>query len=861
MNHDNLNRHQFLHVPCLPVIILLLLFQCTGGSGRKKEKTKTPVFDSLQTVQLQLNKSDSLKDILKTPLPDTARLGILDAIINIEPDVSIKSEYNDQLEELAQKILAANPPDEIKNSCKKYLGNVFYRRGEMYTEQDDFSRALDGFNKSLKFREETGDTSGMLNSLINMGNTYYYMSDIKKALECFQRSLTISEHTGDKNSMSRSLNNIGIMYSELDDIPAAIVYYNKNLKVQEELGDKNSIANTLNNIGLTYSYQGDMANALEYYTRCLKLKEELGDKQGISVALSNIGIIYDYEKDFTKALDYYHRSLKIQEELGDKEIISATLTNIGNVYAEQSGIHAMLDSIKSDSLIKKSLEFYYRSLRLSEETGDKYNLIETLINIGQTYHEMAQSIMRQDKIKSDSLYTRSLECLNRSLRLSEEIGDKSSISFALVDIAEIYLERNEISKALTYARKGYRMAKEAGYTFNIKDATELLDKIYLKLGNYKLSRQYYGEYVTMNDSIVREDIQRLVQKNYFQYQYEKKAATDSIAHSKEMEIANLEIERQKAESRRQKLIIGFVAIGLLFVLLIAAYIFRTLRITRKQKNTIEKQKEHIEYIHEALTDSIHYAERIQKAVLPSVDYIREVIADSGLQPENYFILYKPRDIVSGDFYFFRKRDQLLFIAAADCTGHGVPGAFMSMLGMSFLNQIITQENIQTASQVLDELRNNIIHSLQQKGITGEQKDGMDISFVLYDMETKIMQFSGAYSPLYLIPNNTKELTVIKPDRMPVAISEDMQPFTNHIIQLHKGDIIYLASDGYEDQFGGPKGKKFYSKYLRQLFTEICDKPMNEQKEILDKTIEDWKNSNGQEYEQTDDITVMGIKIL
>jgi serine phosphatase RsbU (regulator of sigma subunit) len=202
----------------------------------------------------------------------------------------------------------------------------------------------------------------------------------------------------------------------------------------------------------------------------------------------------------------------------------------------------------------------------------------------------------------------------------------------------------------------------------------------------------------------------------------------------------------------------------------------------------------------------------------------------------------------------------MYIAAADCTGHGVPGAFMSMLGISLLDNIIAQEVADTAGGILDKLREQIIHSLKQRGIEGEQKDGMDMIFIIFDERTRKIQYAGANNHLFLIPKDKKELKVIKADRMPVAIYEFMDPFSTRVIQLRKGDTLYMASDGYQDQFGGPNGKKFYSKYLKELLVEICERPMADQKAILDKTIEEWKNNYEQKYEQTDDITIVGIRI-
>jgi len=286
-----------------------------------------------------------------------------------------------------------------------------------------------------------------------------------------------------------------------------------------------------------------------------------------------------------------------------------------------------------------------------------------------------------------------------------------------------------------------------------------------------------------------------------------------------------------------------------------------------QRDEIEKQKHLVEETNKEITDSIRYARRIQSAVLPANEYVNNILSD-------FFILYKPKDIVSGDFYWAFKKNNLVFVAAADCTGHGVPGAFMSMLGVSFLNEIVVREDVTTTGKVLDELRINIISSMQQRGVEGEQKDGMDIVFVTLDTETKKMQFSGANNPLYIIRNKNLEgfenidyteiedirLFEIKPDKMPIAIYERMDKFKSHDIELIKGDLVYLISDGFPDQFGGPKGKKFMYKKFKELLMENSSKSMDEQKAILDNNIEKWKNGFDIEYEQTDDITVVGLKI-
>ncbi len=288
---------------------------------------------------------------------------------------------------------------------------------------------------------------------------------------------------------------------------------------------------------------------------------------------------------------------------------------------------------------------------------------------------------------------------------------------------------------------------------------------------------------------------------------------------------------------------------------------RTVEI-RKQKDEIESQRDKIIEIHSELKDSINYAQRIQQAVLPSHNYLNKILND-------YFILFKPKDIVSGDFYWATKINEYVIITAADCTGHGVPGAFMSMLGTSFLNEIVKNSKIITANKILYQLRESIISALQQKGEEGEQKDGMDISLCCINTKTYEIQWAGANNPIYVITknsqitslqpimiNNNYKLYEIKPDKMPISIYSRMDNFTIHKIQLEKNDQLYMFSDGFADQFGGPKGKKFKYKPFKRLLLENAHKPMNEQKEILNTAFNNWKTN----FEQIDDVIVIGIKL-
>lgn len=273
---------------------------------------------------------------------------------------------------------------------------------------------------------------------------------------------------------------------------------------------------------------------------------------------------------------------------------------------------------------------------------------------------------------------------------------------------------------------------------------------------------------------------------------------------------------------------------------------RTAEVLR-QKEEIEVQSKQIEELYNQVTDSILYAKRIQEAILPSDDEIKKYL-------DEFMIFFRPKDIVSGDFYWFAHKDDRSVIVAADCTGHGVPGALMSMIGSSLLNEIVNDKGVTQPSEILIALKAGVIKALNQSGETGETKDGMDIALATIDRTNKVVEYAGAYNPFFLI--RKQEIIEIKADRQPIGIHFNDKPFTNHRLEYQDGDIFYLFSDGYVDQFGGPSGKKFKWTQFKKLLLSIQDKPMDEQETILNTTIQNWMG----EEEQIDDILVIGVRL-
>ncbi|HIO73054.1 MAG TPA: hypothetical protein EYN38_08140 [Flavobacteriales bacterium] len=305
---------------------------------------------------------------------------------------------------------------------------------------------------------------------------------------------------------------------------------------------------------------------------------------------------------------------------------------------------------------------------------------------------------------------------------------------------------------------------------------------------------------------------------------------------------------------------AYIAYVLAFIAFVYAAITVSTRglqkIIKEKTADIVAQKEVIEEKNKDITDSINYAQKIQEAILPSHEDITKHL------PEN-FILFKPKDIVSGDFYWFSERDGKALIIAADCTGHGVPGAFMSMIGNSLLNEIVNEKGATQPAEILQKLKEGVIKSLSQTGEAGTQKDGMDIALCAFDMANLKLEFSGAYNPLFRIRNG--ELEETRSDRMPIGVYSDDggKVFTNYPMDMEKGDMYYFFTDGFVDQFGGPKGKKFMGKRFKALLMELHQLPMNEQSRKLDEVIEDWKAhvmGDGNTYEQMDDILIIGVRV-
>ena len=384
---------------------------------------------------------------------------------------------------------------------------------------------------------------------------------------------------------------------------------------------------------------------------------------------------------------------------------------------------------------------------------------------------------------------------------------------------------------------------------DLDETSESLSEVYKKLGKYKQALEMHELYMETKDSIAKMDAEEELYKFEVDKEYQLKKQADSILHADEIIIQQAEnrAKEEQLKSEKQRRTGLLVIVGLVLVSL--GFVFVQLRKTRAQKVVIEGQHEKLNESHREITDSINYAKRIQDALMTSAVYIKDVLPES-------FILFNPKDVVSGDFYWvYRSPKGQIYFTVADCTGHGVPGAFMSMIGTSLLNEFIIENNIEDTAEVLTKMREQIIKSLDQKGLQGENKDGMDMALCKYDPKKGTVQYSGAYNPLIHISKN--EINQLKGDSQPVGLHTGKKlPFTNKEIQVAKGDMLYIYSDGFPDQFGGEKGKKYLSGKFKKFLLSISDKPIDEQNTLIKAEFTNWIG----DHEQIDDVCVMGVRI-
>jgi len=708
-----------------------------------------------------------------------------------------------------KNIIKNGPDDTVKvNALLLMCANTDYKTGIAHGEH------------ALALSQKLKHKAGVLQSMQFIAKLNFLLGDKDKAIFYYTKLLEDAEKRGDPLLKAEKLNDLAIIYNSSGNISEALNYHHQSLKLKRQLNNKKGIAFSLNSLGIIYDDQGDIPKALDHYHESLKLLEEIKDDDGVALILNNIATVYKQQGDHLKALECYNKSLKLESKDKKSEDYARLLTNMGILYSE-------MDSAQ------KALALMEEGLVIRKLKAGKNSIANSYGNLGSIYAQMGNM-------------TKAKEYIMESLSLRQQIGEKADIGKSYNQLAGFYFMGKNFKEAEAYGIKGLAIAKELGNVGSMLNAAKKLSDIYPALGKYKEAYEMHVLYKRMSDSIIKETNKKSLFKKEMQHEYEKKEAGVKVA-------AKMENDKIQAlaseEQRRKNLIIGAVCVVLILLLIFSSFIYKSLRENKEKNKIITEQKHFVEEKQKEIVDSINYAKRIQEAILPAKELKYRIFPDA-------FVLFKPKDIVSGDFYWFAEKNNKRLIAAVDCTGHGVPGAFMSMIGNTFLNDIVNVKGITEPGRILDHLREQVITSLKQSG--GENKDGMDISILAVsytDNGEQTVEWAGANNPLWMIRNG--ECHEYKANKQPVGYYVgDALPFTNNIIKTKKDDVFYIFTDGFADQFGGEKGKKFKYKNLKDILIALHSKPMPEQEQFLLNTFNDWKHS----LEQIDDVCIIGLRV-
>jgi len=636
---------------------------------------------------------------------------------------------------------------------------------------------------------------------------YYENGKIIEGKKYLDEAFDIANKLKDEQWIANVNLKYGNLYNILGEFEKSIFYFNLAKEVYLNRNWNKGLASVCNNLGVTYEKLGKYDDAMASFIEALNIYDVTNDSFALAKTYLNLGLLHFRQNDFQKCSEYYNKSLDIRIKLNDKAGMALVYNNLGilNYYIED---------------YENVTQYFEKAYKTYKELGYLRQQAMALANLAEILNIMGQ----KDK---------SLKYYFEALNIERDLENKNEQISTLVLISEVYLSRNDYSNALKYAEEGLSIAKQTKAIPELSNCYNILYRIQKDLKNYPDAINNLEFYKLYNDSLFSES--KMKQITELQTKYETK--------KKEQQIDNLESEKliNEMKIKRQRNFSFSLMLGFLLVFLFILVLFRQNKKIRLANQLLAYQKKQI-------TDSIEYASRIQSAVLPPAEFI------SGIIPE-HFILFKPRDIVSGDFYWISQKEGKTIIAAVDCTGHGVPGAFMSMLGFAFLNEIVNKEKSLVPNIILNQLREYVKESLHQTGQENEAKDGMDIALCVIDQKNNTLQFSGAYNSLLLYRG--KEIITLKADRMPIGIHmSEKTSFTNHEITTLPGDCIYIFTDGYIDQFGGNEGRKLKINAFKNLLKSLQNLHMKDQKKEIEKSYYDWKGN----CEQIDDILIIGVRL-
>jgi tetratricopeptide (TPR) repeat protein/serine phosphatase RsbU (regulator of sigma subunit) len=736
------------------------------------------------------------------------------------------------------------------------IASSYNNIGAIHKAQGRYAEALESYQKALTIRERIGDQQGIATSYNNIGIIHADQGRYAEALESYQKALTIRERIGDQQGIPSSYNNIGNIHADQGRYAEALESYQKALTILERIGDQQGIASCHNNIGTIHMAQGRYAEALEAHQKALTIRERIGDQQGIALCYNNIGNIHKAQGRYAEALESHQKALAIRERIGDQQGIASSYNNIGNIH-------------KAQGRYAEALEAYQKALAIFERISNPWGMAACHSNIGTIHYDQGR-------------YAEALEAFQKALAIRERIGDQGGIALSYDNIGTLYLAQGLYPIARSYFQKALPIAQSL-------QLHDLLDNIYLNLAQtdsalaasgqnhlWKSAYLHHRLYAAYKDSVLNEASIRKQAQLESQYEYEKKTALLKAEQEKERALATAQLRQRETQRNLSLLALGIALIGLVTF----AILYRKIRQQRdliqkqsdeiQQKNLaleqynaelkstnqaleesnriIQQQAETLLEKNEEILDSIRYAERIQRAILPSAEKWQRLLPES-------FLLYKPRDIVAGDFYWLEETEQYIFLGVADATGHGVPGAFVSIVCANALHKAVLEEGLESPAEILWRVREVVVSQLTQAG--EKVKDGMDIGLIRFAKGDRGRAvFAGANRPLWIV--SAEGLLEVTGTRQPIGYVEEPKAFEE--VELMLGSrapaMVYAFTDGIVDQMGGPKGRKLLPKGMREWLSGLWSQPVAEQAESLTALFEAWRG----EHHQMDDVTIVGVRV-
>lgn len=721
----------------------------------------------------------------------------------------------------------------------------------------DIKLSIDEYNKALKIATQNGMKNLEGEILYLQGKNFLQLKDNDTAIVLFLKSVSIYRELKDYLGLHRSLSNICAIYYERGQLKEGL-----ELVKESEMAAVRADYNR--GIGIARLQKGNFLLNLARYDEAIKAYQNAADNfenisytDGVGMCYNNIAAIHYNQENYEKALEYYMMNLEVYKKSDNTQEIAHTIMNIATYYAGNE----YSKKVEKRQNLDSAFHYYMIALDLYKKQKDNLHIAMVMNNLAGV------NIMVKNFNKAN-------EFVNIAENIAKKDGFISEMANSYRTKGLLYSSMGEYEKSIEW----YSYALKIFDSLSIRESKMVtsfeLAEQYDRIHDYKSALMYYKNFIELNDSLRDIETRAIIEQMTARYDSKLKDEKIAIAEQREKDL------NDKNEAQRKFNLVLIIAIFIvIFFLVVVLYLF----VQKKKSNVqlalynaeIKFQKEVIEKKELETTESIEYAKNIQYAMLPHRTFIEQLFGDK------FFVLFKPLNIVSGDFYWFGNIGHKKIFTAADCTGHGVPGAFMSILGLSFLKEIVTNadENI-NSSQILNKLRIHIINSLNQQG-SDVQKDGMVMALAIYDEQSRLLDFSGAQNPLIIVrkgkavdnvygnnrikqqnlesSDNNMEFTIfqLQPDSMHVGYDKHTHSFEPILVTLEPGDTIYIFSDGYRDQFGGSKNKKFMTKQLKQFFVDINNFSMPQQQQMLDDKLLQWKGN----LAQVDDVLVMGIKIL